>query len=396
MVTAHSSAFHLYNIGINYQKADTQLRGEFSLSPDQQIRLLAQAKAQGLPALFVLSTCNRTEIMGFARNPYELISLLVAHANGDMARFTNVASVYKGAEAVEHLFRTATGLNSQIPGDHEIIGQLKNAFQQAQEAGMVDNFLSRLFDKALAASKDVKTNTAFSRGITSVAFAGVQFLQTHFGDLHGKNILLYGAGKMGCKACRYLLKQGANVTLINRSQHKALALQAELPALNIAPVANLTAQLAQADALLVATGATTPTVLPEHIPVQCDLLMLDLSIPPNISPAVKQSPKVQVVDLDSLSQSTTATVAQRESYIPVVEKIVEQHKNAFLDWVSERELTPIIQDFKTQLQAIQQRELAFLAQKSNNFNAEDAQYLSDRLIQKTMAQFVQYLKTAQA
>lgn len=123
----HRKENNFYVIGISYKKADVAIRSKFSLSKENESALLTEAKELGMDGVMVLSTCNRTEIIGFAHHPYELISLLCKYANGSVDEFANVSFVYKNVEAVEHFISVATGLDSQILGDYEIVGQLKAA-----------------------------------------------------------------------------------------------------------------------------------------------------------------------------------------------------------------------------------------------------------------------------
>ena len=163
-----------YALGLSYKKADATIRGKFSLDTNAQSNLLAQAKEEGIESLIVTSTCNRTEIYGFANHPYELIKLLCDNSNGTVEEFREVAFIYKNQEAVNHMFRVGTGLDSQILGDFEIISQLKNAFVQSKELNLANSFLERLVNAVIQASKKIKTDTQISSGATSVSFASVQ------------------------------------------------------------------------------------------------------------------------------------------------------------------------------------------------------------------------------
>ena len=166
---------HLYNIGVSYVKADAHTRGRYSLSKENQLKLLQEAKEQGFD-LFVLSTCNRTEITGFSEHPYQLIKLLCKYSEGSVEEFARISNVFKGKEAINQLFRVGTGLESQILGDYEIVGQLKLAFKQAKNAGTTNAYLERLVNLILQASKKVKNQTKLSSGTTSVSYAAVQYM----------------------------------------------------------------------------------------------------------------------------------------------------------------------------------------------------------------------------
>ena len=146
----------LYNVGLSYKKADVKVRGDFSISKENQKLLLKEAKSKGIDGIFVLSTCNRTEITGFAKHPFELISLMVKYSKGSVEEFINVSNVYKNNDAVNHLFNISTGLESQILGDYEIVGQLREAYKQAKKAGTTNTYIERLMNLVLQASKDVK------------------------------------------------------------------------------------------------------------------------------------------------------------------------------------------------------------------------------------------------
>ena len=155
-----------YAIGISYKKADAETRGKFSLDGDAKLRLLAQAKAENIESLIVTSTCNRTEIYGFAEHPFQLIKLICENSNGNVESFQQVGFVYKNQEAITHLFRVATGLDSQILGDFEIISQLKSSFNDSKKLDLINTFLDRLINSAIQASKKIKNETAISSGAT--------------------------------------------------------------------------------------------------------------------------------------------------------------------------------------------------------------------------------------
>ena len=159
-----------YVVGISYKKADAATRGLFSISPDNQQDLIKEAVRRGMEGVVVVSTCNRTEIIGFAEHPFKLIELLSAFWHrGTVKEFAEVAYVYKSSEAVDHLFRLTAGLESQILGDYEIVGQLKQAFQLSKSLGGINTHLDKLFSFLMQASKRVKNETRLSSGTTSVS-----------------------------------------------------------------------------------------------------------------------------------------------------------------------------------------------------------------------------------
>ena len=182
---------NFYNIGVSYLKADVQTRGRFSLSKENQILLLEEAKKRGFD-IFVLSTCNRTEITGFAEHPFQLINLLCNYSEGTVEEFARFLYVHKAQEAIDHLFRMGTGLDSQILGDYEIVGQLRQSFKLAKEYKTTNAYIERLLNEVLHASKLVKNETKLSSGTTSVSYAAVQYITKNLPDYNEKRILVYG------------------------------------------------------------------------------------------------------------------------------------------------------------------------------------------------------------
>ena len=277
-----------YAVGLSYKKADAEMRGKFSLDEQAKTNLLHQAKAEGIDSLIVTSTCNRTEIYGFAQHPFQLIKLLCENSQGTVEDFQKVAFVYKNSEAINHMFRVGTGLDSQILGDFEIISQLKNAFVISKELNLVNAFLERLVNAVIQASRKIKNETEISSGATSVSFASVQYIFKNVEDIASKNILLFGTGKIGRNTCENLVKHTKHeqITLINRTKEKAEKLAKKLDVI-VKDYADLQIELQKADVVVVATGAQNPTVDKAILNLKKPLLILDLSIPKNMNENVK-------------------------------------------------------------------------------------------------------------
>src|SRR5215216_1578663 len=226
----HKNISNFFITGINYKKSDACTRGQYAISNEQYSSLLNEAAKLGLNELFVLSTCNRTEIYGFAQNIQQLIHLLCSQTQGCIATFKNLAYIKSGEKAVEHLFQVAAGLDSQILGDYEIVGQIKLAAKFSKEHGFIGAFTERLVNSVLQSSKLIKNNTELSGGTVSVSFAAVQYIRNRVTDFSTKNILLLGVGKIGRNTCKNLVDylENKNITLINRTEEKATALALEL------------------------------------------------------------------------------------------------------------------------------------------------------------------------
>ncbi len=382
-----------YAVGLSYKKADAEMRGKFSLDEQAKTNLLHQAKAEGIDSLIVTSTCNRTEIYGFAQHPFQLIKLLCENSQGTVEDFQKVAFVYKNSEAINHMFRVGTGLDSQILGDFEIISQLKNAFVKSKELELANAFLERLVNAVIQASKKIKNETEISSGATSVSFASVQYIFKNVEDIASKNILLFGTGKIGRNTCENLVKHTKHeqITLINRTKEKAERLARKLNVI-VKDYADLQIELQKADVVVVATGAQNPTVDKAILNLKKPLLILDLSIPKNVNENVKDIEGVTLVHMDELSQITDETLENRKKHIPAAEAIIEEIKDEFMAWTKQRKFAPTIHALKAKLNTIKEGELNFQRKKLANFDEEQAELITTRLIQKITNHFANHLK----
>jgi glutamyl-tRNA reductase len=382
-----------YAIGLSYRKADAEIRGKFSLDAAAKTKLLHEALEAGIDSLIVTSTCNRTEIYGFAQHPFQLIKLLCDNSDGTVEDFQKVAYVYKNQEAISHIFRVGTGLDSQILGDFEIISQIKTSFTEAKSIGVANAFMERLVNSVIQASKRIKNETGISTGATSVSFASVQYIMKNVADISNKNILLFGTGKIGRNTCENLVKHTKNdhITLINRTKDKAEKIAGKFN-LIVKDYSDLHLEIQKADVLVVATGAQNPTVDAAILNLKKPLLILDLSIPKNVDENVSTIEGVTLVHLDALSQITDETLERRKQYIPAAETIIEEIKDEFKTWMNARKFAPTITALKAKLNNIKTSELNFQRKKISNFDEEQAEIISTRIIQKITTHFANHLK----
>ena len=384
---------YFYAIGLSYRKADAEMRGKFSLDSSAKIKVLEQAKEEGIGSLIAISTCNRTEIYGFAQHPFQLIKLLCDNSQGSVEEFQRVAFVYKGSEAINHVFRVGAGLDSQILGDFEIISQIKTSFIEAKEYGLASAFMERLVNSVIQTSKRVKNETELSSGATSVSFASVQYIMNNVADISNKNILLFGTGKIGRNTCENLVKHTKNdhIILVNRTKEKAEKVAGKFN-LIVKDYDVLPLEIPKADVLVVATGAQMPTIDKDILQLDKPLLILDLSIPKNVHDSVKELEGVTVVHLDDLSKITDDTLENRKKHIPAAEAIIAEVKEEFTSWMNARKFAPPIHALKEKLNSIKDTELNFQRKKISNFDEEQAEIISKRIIHKITTHFANHLK----
>ncbi|NAY91533.1 glutamyl-tRNA reductase [Muricauda sp. JGD-17] len=392
-ISKHNS---FYAVGLSYRKADAEVRGKFSLDVPSIDHILRKAKEIGVDGLLAISTCNRTELYGFAQHPYQLIKLLCDQTHGTLEEFQEVAYVYKNHDAIAHVFKVGTGLDSQILGDFEIISQIKQGFYRAKKHDMANPFLERLCNSVIQASKRIKNETELSSGATSVAFASVKYILDTFPDISEKNILLFGTGKIGRNTCENLVKHSkhSHITLINRTREKAENIAGKFK-LAVKDYGDLQTEIRKTDILVVATGAQLPTVSKALIYPKKPLLILDLSVPKNVSDDVLELPNVSLVHLDQLSQITDDTLARRKKQVPKAEAIIQEVRKDFLKWLETRKFAPVIHALKEKLKTMKEEEIDFHSKKLDDFNQDQAEIISERIIQKITKQFANHLKRSE-
>ncbi|NCT94104.1 MAG: glutamyl-tRNA reductase [Chitinophagaceae bacterium] len=359
--------------GINYKKTDAGTRGDYAVGPEQYAAILDKAAEAGLSEIFVLSTCNRTEIYGLAPDVQTLISLLCAHTTGDIHNFRQRAYIKQDREAIEHIFSVAAGLDSQILGDYEIVGQMKLAIRFAKERNMVGGYLERLFNTVLQSSKQIKNETALSGGTISVSFAAIQFIRAHITNTAGLHIAVLGTGKIGRNTCKNLVDylDTRNITLINRTRSKAEELAASLQ-IAVADWVDIPAVVAQADVVIVATNAEKPVITTQLLRDANPKILIDLSIPNNIDPAVAQIPGMQLANVDDLSRINDQTLQKRQAEIPKAKTIIHTHMIEFGAWSNQRKYVPVLKAVKQKLHDLHHCDLFLNSHKQEEMEIDTA------------------------
>ena len=369
-------------VGVNYKKTDALVRGQFAVNEDQYSQLLSNAPQFGIKDMFVLSTCNRTEIYGFAESDDQLAKMLCSVCSGNLADFERICYTKNNTSAIGHLFNVASGLDSQILGDYEILGQIKNAVKMAKARGFIGPFTERLINSVLQASKAIKTHTALSGGTVSTSFAAIQYIREYFEgpsvtpemkcpatqpimhadnpgmneeqkDIEEKKIVLLGTGKIGRTTCRNLVDylNTRNITLINRTEETAANMARELQ-LKYAPIEAMERELADADVVIVSTSAAEPVVFKKHLAGRGNKLVIDLSVPGNVDIAARKLPGMTYVDVDMLSKIKDETLQKRMAEVPKAVSIIDEHIAEFKEWYEMRKYVPVLKEVKSKLKEI--------------------------------------------
>ncbi|AZB21311.1 glutamyl-tRNA reductase [Kaistella haifensis] len=379
-------------LSVSFEKADAETRGKFAFFDENVKNFVNEIHDQNMGDAFVVSTCNRTEIYTTTQN-YLLIAELYCKTIGvSLTEFMQYVNILKHEEALNHLFRVAAGLESQIIGDFEIIGQIKNAYHRFKKEKKYSNpFLERAINSAIQISKRIKNETGISNGAASVSYAAVHYILKNQAQISDKNILLLGVGEIGQNTVENLVKHvyKPRVKVANRTSEKAekIAEKYNIPQI---PFDNLHEELAETDILIVATGAQHPIINKTHFPNGKETLVIDLSIPNNVEKNVTENTNVSLVDVDQLSLHISETMIQRQKEIPKAESIIKEMTKDFVEWEKKRKLAPNIHHFKAALKKMEHYEMHNIHKKHKYVDVNDMQ-LSDKLIQKITNRFAKYI-----
>lgn len=390
-----STYSNFFLVGINHKSANVEIREKFSLNEQQTSHLMYDYKEIGGDGMMVLSTCNRTEIYAFGNCPRDIIGLFCKHTENSIDLYYQHQHIKQNREAIEHLYRVGAGLESKILGDFEIIGQVKKSFSFAKEQGFQNTFIERLVNSAIQTSKKIKNKTELSSGASSVAFAAVQQVKKHIQSLEiTPKVILVGTGKIGTTTCENLVNQTGlkDITLINRTEVKAERLANRFGVKHL-DYSQLQESLNDADIILVATGASQPTVLSQHFSTQQERLILDLSVPRNVEPELGNLAGFRVVDVDQLSLVTEESVEKRKNQIPAAEVIIEEMTKEFYSWLESRKVAPTIQAVRKKMETWKSKEIQSILKKFPELNAEHAEILANQILNKITGQFARQLKS---
>ena len=342
-------------VGLSHKQAPIAVRELLAVPAEALPARVRKLRAlPGVREALLISTCNRLEIFAIAdgRNAGEdlLSELGPVAAPHAVCRFDE--------EAARHLFRVAASLDSMVVGEAQILGQVKEAAVQAQEAGTLGPELQRALARATSAAKRVRTETEIARGAVSVSSIAVQLAHKLLGDLEGRSVLLLGAGEMAQLAARELKSQGASELLVaNRSPARAEELAREISGVPVS-LAELPALLERADVAICSTGATQFVVTRELMQRALKarryrpIFLVDLGLPRNVEPSANELEGVYVYDLDDLERAAAQNRDLRQAHVGKAEAIVEEELRAFFAQSHERRAVPVLARLRAHAEAV--------------------------------------------
>lgn len=346
------SAGGLFVIGATHRRAPLEVREKLSLTAEASEALQAEfATVPGLKEFAVLSTCNRIEFYGVAATPdaaARVTSAFCARQKFDRAEFEKIHLNLRGREVVQHLVEVAAGLDSQMIGETEIFGQVKDAYAKAQARGVTGPVLNRVFQKGFQAAKHVRSSTAITEGQVSVANVAVELALDIYGSLKDTRILLLGAGEIGEKTAKAFQSRGASaLTVASRRLERAMELAGALGA-SAMPFDQREARLSEFDIVVCATSApdvvvtAAATAAAMHKRPARPLFLIDQALPRDVDPAVAEIENVFLYNLDDLARIAEENRAAREAEIAKCRAIVSEKADAL--W---RQVQPQVESLRT-------------------------------------------------
>jgi len=336
--------------GVNFKTAPVEDRELLACSRDDAYYLLPPLKTiDGIKELMLLSTCNRVEVYGVAEN-YEAIGKLVLELirlKGADVKIRKNSFFLEGDKAVAHVFRVASGLESMVVGETQIVSQFKEAYRIAKELGCTGKVLNRLYEKALRTAKRVRTETGIGRNAISVSYVAVELAKRIFGNLADVKVLLVGAGEMAELSAKYLKKLKAHLFITNRTYERAVELAKELEG-NVLRFEELADYLHEFDIVIVSTGSKKYIIDYQMVKKAIKkrgykpIFFIDISVPRNVDPAISEIDEVFLYDIDDLQDVAEKNLKERLKEKEKGEIIVWDEVGKFMKWLQVLEVEDII------------------------------------------------------
>ncbi len=377
----------IFALGLNHNECPIQARERLHFSPALTEAALREMRGDAEVREFVLlSTCNRVEFYGFTETktiPRERLFRLIESSH-DIRReqFENFFYFYEGREAVRHLFRVAAGLDSLVVGECEILGQFREAFRLAGQAGTVNALLYRLMEKVLKTGKDVHARTKITQGAVSIPAVAVELAEKIFGTLGGERVMVIGTGEMGVLTLKNLREAGGDIAyIVSRHEERGLALAQEYGAQRLAMAAWAPA-LAGVDILIASTSAPKPMVLHSQVAavmsVRRDrpLFIIDIAVPRNVESQINEIDDVYLYNVDDLKGVAAANLKLRRGEIRSAEAIVDAAVAQYHSWVEQLSARPTVERFERFLNNVMESEIGLLARETGLSDDKKNQLIS--------------------
>jgi glutamyl-tRNA reductase len=351
-------------IGVSHKTAPVEVRERLAFPSDKiQSALASLLKRTQAAEAMILSTCNRVEIVAQGPDAQLVQDFICEYHQIPADAISKHLYSYTNAEAIRHLFRVTASLDSMMVGEPQILGQVKEAYRLASDAGTIGSSLSPLLDRAFAVAKRVRAETGISQSAVSISYAAVELARKIFGDLAGKTVMIIGASKMGELAAKHLRRNGvASVLVTNRTFERAVEIAKIFEGAAI-PFEHFADHIDRADIVISSTGAphfviTRP--LAEQVirnRKNKPVFFIDIAVPRDVDPTVNDIDNVFVYDIDDLQQVIDSNMKERIKEAGRAEEIVDHEVRAFCTRMQSREVAPTIVQLRDAVEKIRREEI---------------------------------------
>ena len=392
-------------VSINHRTANVEAREKIFYS-SEEVRGISEKIKSAACESFIVSTCNRTElyiIPSSAPQTHDNLYHLVREGKRlDDSELQIEYETFEGFEAVRHLFSVATGIDSLMLGDIQILGQMKDAYNTGVELGMVGTIMHHACQIALKAGKRAKSETKISEGAVSVSYAAVELAEKIFGNLKGRTAMLIGAGEAAELAAKDLKPKGiGKLYIANRTLERAQNLVEHIGFGEAMPLDALTQKLSQVDIVISSVGGTNYVLTRDMVAAamkgreSSPLLIIDIGVPRNVEPAVKKISNVFLNDIDSLNLIVEKNLDMRRAEIPAVRRVVDEEVNDFIKWYNSLEVGPTIKMLRDKIEQIRTDEVKRYKNKMNGTDVEIVEEVTRSLVNKILHEPLTNLKNAE-
>jgi glutamyl-tRNA reductase len=353
-------------LGVNHKNTPIEIREQIALSGGYEEPLTALKKISGLREYYLLSTCNRVELLLVADLSSNIEEKVIDFMFGGRISRDEVQRyvyLFYGQEAVHHLFMVAASLDSMVVGEAQILGQLKEAYRHAARFGCTGPLLNKLLHKSFSVAKRVRTETAIGSSAVSISYAAVQLAKKIFGNLKDKKVLLIGAGEMAELAAEHLVGQGVDEVIVaNRTLARAIDLARRFRGKAVS-FEELVSQLEHVDIVISSTGATDIILHKDEVKsvmrarMNRPLFFIDIAVPRDLDPRLIEIDNVYLYDIDDLSNVVEINKSERDKEAVKADRIVDEETLKFQRWYQGVAVTPTIQSLKKKMDEIALGEL---------------------------------------
>lgn len=400
-------------VGVNHKRAPVEVREKLAFEESQLPTLFVRLKATGvITGCVIISTCNRTEVYASSRDVdaalSEIWELLSVESGIEVETLQDYLYNLTCQQAITHLFKMTSGLDSMILGEAEILGQVNKAYQLSCRNAASNSVLNVLFQKALKVGKQVQTETRIGNGASSVGSAAVELARQTFGDVQNCSIMLIGAGEMGRLVAQNLANNYASEVMVcNRSHSKALELASQFGG-HAVPFEDMFAYMPLADLVVGCTSAPDHIVTKERLALVMEargdrpIFLIDLAVPRDIEPESAQLEQVCLYNVDDLQNMVDESLSERKQEAEKAEVIIKQAVDNFINWLNSRAAVPVIKALREKGEEIRDTELEKALRKLGTLTAKEekilrtmANAIASKLTSAPVVRLRQYSQTGQ-